>query len=173
MARSNVVTAPAVRSMTSDDLSRVLELEESTFPQPWSPGVFRDELALDNRRYMVAEADDRLLGYAGLMLLGEDAHVTTIAAAPDARGLRLGTRLMLELAELAMASGARHLTLEVRMSNERARDLYRRFGFAPVGLRKNYYRNEDALVMWATDIDTPEYAARLAEIRASLGADDE
>ncbi|NNK90815.1 MAG: GNAT family N-acetyltransferase, partial [Acidimicrobiia bacterium] len=121
MARSNVVTAPAVRSMTSDDLSRVLELENSTFPQPWSPGVFRDELALDNRRYMVAEADDRLLGYAGLMLLGEDAHVTTIAAAPDARGLRLGTRLMLELAELAMASGARHLTLEVRMSNERAR----------------------------------------------------
>lgn len=168
MARSGVVTAPVIREMTTGDLDQVLALEEATFPQPWSPGIFRDELALDNRRYLVAEADSRVVGFAGLMIIGEDAHVTTVAAAGDARGLRLGTRLVLRLAETALAAGARHLTLEVRMSNERARALYQRFGFAPVGLRKNYYAGEDALVMWAIDIDTPEYTQRLDEIRRSL-----
>ncbi|MBT8211593.1 MAG: ribosomal protein S18-alanine N-acetyltransferase [Acidimicrobiia bacterium] len=173
MARSSVVTTPVIRSMTSADLTRVLELESAIFPQPWSPGVFRDELALDNRRYLVASVDENILGYAGLMLLGEDAHVTTVAASPDAGGMRLGTRLVLELVEMAMEAGTRHLTLEVRFSNERARELYRRFGFAPVGLRKNYYRTEDALVMWATDIDVPEYADRIADIRRSLESSDE
>ncbi len=76
---------------------------------------------------------------------------------------------MLELADAALAANAAHLTLEVRVSNLAARRLYERFGFEPVGVRKNYYRTEDALVMWATDIDTPEYRDRLDAIREELG----
>ena len=75
---------------------------------------------------------------------------------------------MLSLVDAAAIAGARHLTLEVRVSNEGARHLYQRFGFAPVGVRKDYYRDEDALVMWATDIDTDDYKGRIEAIRASL-----
>jgi ribosomal-protein-alanine N-acetyltransferase len=76
---------------------------------------------------------------------------------------------MLALVERALAAGAKHLTLEVRITNSVAQGLYDRFGFDPVGRRKNYYKDEDALVMWATDIDTPEYAERLTAIRETLG----
>ena len=129
-----------------------------------------DKLALDNREYIVATEGDAVVGYAGLLLIEDDAHVTTVAVNPEVRRRRLGTRLMLELVDLALERGAKHLTLEVRMSNASAQALYQRFGFAPVGLRKNYYRDEDALVMWAIDIDTDEYAERIVQIRRSLEA---
>jgi ribosomal-protein-alanine N-acetyltransferase len=80
---------------------------------------------------------------------------------------------MMALVDAALEADARHLTLEVRMSNQAAQRLYQRFGFAPVGLRKNYYRDEDALVMWAIDIDTDDYRDRLAAIRPDLQEDDE
>ncbi len=157
-----------IREMTVADIPIVAALERVVYPQPWSMRVFYDELALDSRTYIVAELGDRIVAYAGLLIVAEDAHVTTVAVDPEARQLRVGTHLMLHLVDRALASGARHLTLEVRVSNEAARQMYERFGFSPVGLRKNYYRDEDALVMWAIDIDTDDYAARLSAIRASL-----
>lgn len=160
---------PTIRRMRKRDLAAVVSLEEAIYPQPWSPGVFAEELSLLNRHYVVVEDEGRIIGYGGLLLVAEDAHVTTIAIDPGARRKRMGTRLMLALVDAAGVAGARHLTLEVRVSNAGARSLYQRFGFAPVGVRKDYYRDEDALVMWATDIDTDEYAARIAAIRASLG----
>ncbi len=163
-------TVPTIRRMRTRDLNAVLRLEQAIYPQPWSPGVFREELSLLNRHYVVIEDEGQLVGYGGLLLVAEDAHVTTIAIDPDSRRRRFGTRLMLALVEAAWAAGARHLTLEVRVSNEGARRLYQRFGFAPVGVRKDYYRDEDALVMWATDIDTDEYRDRVEAIRESVGA---
>ena len=88
--------------------------------------------------------------------------------APEARNRGIATRLFLDLAEGALDDGAEHLTLEVRMSNLDARRLYSGFGFAPVGIRKDYYVDEDALIMWATDIDADEYQARIATIREGL-----
>jgi len=161
--------ATVIRPMTRRDIPAVATLEQAVYPQPWSVRVFFDELAQPNRAYFVAvDAEDLILGYGGLLLVEEDAHITTLAVVPEARRDRLGTRLMLALVEGALESGARHLTLEVRMSNAAARRLYERFGFAPVGLRKDYYRDEDALVMWAIDIDAEEYALRLDAIRRSL-----
>ena len=96
------------------------------------------------------------------------SSVTTVAVAERTRQQGIGTRLMLELVEAGLARGARNLTLEVRINNQAARDLYQRFGFAPVGLRKNYYRTEDALVMWVIDVDQPEYRERLDRIREAL-----
>jgi ribosomal-protein-alanine N-acetyltransferase len=154
--------------MKKRDIPRVTQLEQSIYPQPWSPAVFTEELSLLNRHYLVVEDAGNVVGYGGLLLVAEDAHVTTIAVEPAARRRRIGTRLMLSLVDAALVAGARHLTLEVRISNEGARRLYQRFGFAPVGVRKDYYRDEDALVMWATDIDTEDYTARVEAIRTSL-----
>ncbi len=166
MAGPKVMTA--IRTMTPADLDAVVPMEREIYPQPWSEKVFREELTRDDRRYFVAEDEATIVGYGGLMLVEEDAHITTVAVLPGVRSRGVGTRLMLELVEAALAAEARHLTLEVRVSNQSARELYRRFGFAPVGLRKNYYSDEDALIMWAIDIDEPEYRERLAGIRREL-----
>ncbi|MCJ7725952.1 MAG: ribosomal protein S18-alanine N-acetyltransferase, partial [Acidimicrobiia bacterium] len=138
------------------------------FPHPWTEGILRDELAAARRTYLVAEEDGEIVGYGGLMIVMEDAHITNLAVAPAARGRGVATRLFLDLAEGALDDGTEHLTLEVRMSNLAARRLYSRFGFAPVGIRKDYYVDEDALIMWVTDACGSEYRGRLAEIREAL-----
>ncbi len=157
-----------IRAMARRDIPAVAALESVIYPTPWSPRVFFDELAMENRSYLVIEGADGIVGYGGLLMVEEDAHITTLAVAPEMRGKRLGVQLMLALVDEALAHAARHLTLEVRVSNTSAQGLYERFGFNPVGRRKDYYPDEDALVMWATDIDTPEYADRIAGIRNSL-----
>ncbi len=163
------MTEFTIRVMARSDIPAVAALEAGVYSTPWSPRVFFDELAMDNRRYIVVEGPDGIVGYGGLLMIEDDAHITTIAVAPEMRGKRLGVRLMLALVDEAVVNQARHLTLEVRVSNTSAQGLYERFGFQPVGRRKNYYVDEDALVMWATDIDTSDYADRLEQIRESLG----
>lgn len=158
----------SIRAMARLDIPAVAALESEIYATPWSPRVFFDELAMENRSYLVVEGDAGILGYGGLLIVEEDAHITTLAIAPEMRGKRLGVKLMLALVDEALIHGARHLTLEVRVSNTPAQGLYERFGFDPVGRRKGYYVDEDALVMWATDVDTPEYGDRIAVIRDSL-----
>jgi ribosomal-protein-alanine N-acetyltransferase len=166
-------TAIDFRSMTLADIPVVVELERATYPQPWSEGVFTDELSRTDRTYILAEVDGAMVGFGGLMFVEQDAHVTTLAVNADARKRGLGTRLMLELINAGLARGAQNLTLEVRASNDGARRLYNRFGMVAVGVRKHYYRDDDAVIMWATDIDQPEYLGRLEEIRTSLGSNHE
>lgn len=168
MAGSSIVSALAIRDMSASDIPNVVALEREVYPQPWSEGVFRDELSLLNRSYLVIEDDGRLVAYGGMLTVERDAHITTVAVDPSARRNRLGTRLMLALVDEALAAGAEHLTLEVRASNDAARRLYERFGFATVGVRKNYYLTEDALVMWAIDIRSDDYGQRIAGIRDGL-----
>ncbi len=161
----------AIRDMLRTDIPAVAELEAEIYSQPWPPRVFFDELATDTRVYIVAVNEaNTVVAYGGVLLIEDDAHITTIAVAPESRGQRVGTRVMIALVDRAVDAGARHLTLEVRVSNDSAQKLYERFDFKPVGRRKNYYRDEDALVMWATDIDTPEYSERLEHIRTGLEA---
>jgi ribosomal-protein-alanine N-acetyltransferase len=161
----------SIREMRRSDIPTVTALERVIYPQPWSARLFFDELGRDDRSYLVIESPERdVLGYGGLLLIEQDAHITSLTVAPAQRGRRLGTRLLLALIERALERGAQHLTLEVRVSNTSAQGLYDRFGFAPVGKRKDYYIDEDALVMWAIDIDTDAYAERIAGIRESLEA---
>jgi len=169
VAGSLGMSLAAIRSMELHDIPAVATLEQVIYDNPWSVRVFYDELALDNRHYIVAEDDAGIVGYGGLLVVESDAHITTLAVDGSARRHHLGTRLMLALVEAAAGRGVKHITLEVRMSNEGAQRLYERFGFHPVGLRKNYYRDEDALVMWANDIDGVEYQARLMHVRSLLG----
>ena len=158
----------AIRPMTVDDVPAAAAIERATYPQPWSEGVFREELAAPGRTYLAASSDGRLLGYGGLLVVGSEAHITTVVVDAGHRGGGIGTRLMLALVEAARRQGATSLTLEVRISNAAAQLLYRRFGMAPVGVRKRYYGDEDALIMWVHDIDSDEYGERLEEIRSSL-----
>lgn len=161
----------SIRAMTRPDIPAVAALETTIYATPWSPQVFSDELAMESRRYMVVEGDAGIVGYGGLLMVEEDAHITTLAVSPEMRGRKLGVKLMLALVDEALVHGARHLTLEVRVSNRAAQSLYERFGFDAVGRRKDYYIDEDALVMWATDVDTPQYRERIAMIRDSLKDD--
>ena len=152
-------------------LRNVLRTEEQVYPKPWSMALFLSELALrEQRTYLVAKVDGQLVGYGGVMYVLPDAHVTTIAVDPKAQRQAVGTRLLLALTRAAIAKGATALTLEVRVSNVAAQELYRRFGFAPAGVRKGYYSDtgEDAIVMWAHDIDAPSYSGRLDAIAADV-----
>jgi ribosomal-protein-alanine N-acetyltransferase len=118
------------------------------------------------RLYRAAWEGNEMAGYIGFMIVDEEAHVTTIATAPSFQRKGVARTLLIDGIHTLLPMGVKHLSLEVAASNEPAQTLYRRFGFAPVGIRKNYYpiTGEDALVMWAHDIDTPEYAARLEEL---------
>ncbi len=162
-----VVIAP----MRNKDLRRVLRIEESVFPQPWSHRLFVEELAQrKTRAYRAAWVGTAIVGFAGQMFLDDESHVNNIAVDPAWQGKGLGVAILVDLVRVALARGTRHLTLEVRVGNDPALALYRRFGLAPVGVRRNYYpeTGEDALVMWARDIDSPVYAERLTDIEASL-----
>ena len=160
----NRVSEIVIRPLTSDDLPAVVALEQANRANPWSEGIFRDELASENRVYLTA-ADDGVVGFGGVMVVGNEAHVTNILVAPEARNRKVGLRLMLGLIDAAIEIGACHLTLEVRSGNQAARALYARLGLAPVGVRKGYYADDDALVMWAHDIDGETYSERLAGLR--------
>ncbi len=153
---------------TVDRLDEVVAIERQVYPTPWSEQIFRDEMAAPRRTYLVALGEGKVVGYAGMMLVAEEAHITTVVTLPRRRRERLATRLMLRLASQAVEEGAHSLTLEVRSSNKAAQALYRRFGMAPVGVRKNYYVSEDALIMWVHDLNGPEYGERLDAIAASL-----
>ena len=142
----------------------VLRIEEQVYPRPWSHSLFVSELALrSTRAYIVAKVGRDIVGYAGLMMSLTDGHVTTIAVDPRWHRHHIGTRLLLALAREAIARHATALTLEARLSNKRAQEMYRRFGFVPVGVRKGYYvdTGEDALVMWAYEVDTAAYSRLL------------
>ena len=152
-------------------LRSVLRIESRVYPVPWSMSLFLSELALrSTRAYYVAFVGRQLVGYAGLMMTLDDGHVTTIAVDPVWHRHKIGSRLLLALAREALRRGATSLTLEVRLGNKAAQNLYRRFGFRPVGVRKNYSAEtkEDALVMWAEDVAGPEYARLLNLIESGI-----
>ncbi len=152
-------------------LRGVLRIEGQVYPRPWSPGLFAGELTLtDSRVYVVARIGAAVAGYGGLMAVADDGHITTIAVDPAWQRHGLGSRLLLQLVDSALARGVEQLTLEVRASNRPAQELYRRFGFAPAGVRRGYYADngEDALVMWAHDVRTDAYSERLAAIREGV-----
>jgi [ribosomal protein S18]-alanine N-acetyltransferase len=154
------VVTTSIRRLTLDDLEAVVAMEAANQPSPWSEGVFRDELAAENRVYLAAD-EDGVVGFGGVMLVGDEAHVTNLLVDPEWRRRGIGLELMRALIDEAVAEGARHITLEVRSENDPARRLYARLGLAPVGMRKGYYGDDDALILWAHDIDGAEYRGRL------------
>lgn len=153
-------------------LRSVMRIESQVYPRPWSLALFVSELSLRSvRAYYVAKVGGVVVGYAGLMLTGDEAHVTNIAVDPVWHRRKVATRLLLALAYEARRREASGLTLEVRVGNLGAQALYRQFGMVPVGIRRNYYAetNEDAILMTASPIDTEDYARRLVAIEQGVG----
>jgi ribosomal-protein-alanine N-acetyltransferase len=140
-----------IRPMELTDVDAVVEVEKASFATPWSRMAFVAEVGdNDLACYLVAEADGQIVGYAGMWLILDEAHITNVALLPGYRGHGLGSRLMETLFEVAKLAGARRMTLEVRPSNLAAQRLYGKLGFEVRGVRPGYYTDskEDALIMW-------------------------
>ena len=165
--------APIVLSqMRRRHVRDVLGIERSVYPRPWSAALFFSELAQrTSRHYLVAYSGKTLVGYGGLMCHLDEGHITTLAVDPATQHRKIGTRILLALAEEARRRPVRSLALEVRVANWPAQRLYSWFGFRPVGVRKNYYAEtgEDALVMWIDDVNSGEMNERLSRIRRAVG----
>lgn len=161
--------ALTIAPMRRRHLPEVLAIEAASYPRPWSSRLFEEELERRGRAYLVARRGERVVGYAGVLMIADDGHIATVAVDPAERRTGVGRSLLLVLVERALELGADQLTLEVRVSNLAAQELYRSFGFAPAGARKGYYgdNGEDALVMWAHDVGEPAYRRRLQELEAS------
>jgi ribosomal-protein-alanine N-acetyltransferase len=160
-----------IREMEQVDLASVMELERRIFPTPWSIDVFKHEIRRRTRSiYLVAELDDRILGYLGAGMMGQEVHIANIAVEPEWRRQGIGTALLLECIGRGSDRGARWLTLEVRETNAGARDFYRLFGFNELGLRIGYYvdTGEPALVMATGDICSDDYREMLNRLQAKL-----
>jgi ribosomal-protein-alanine N-acetyltransferase len=160
-----------ITRMRRRHLRRVLSIEGRVYPRPWSASLFLSELAQrSTRSYIVARNEGEVVGYAGMMFTGLEAHVTNIAVDPVLHGRKVGSRMLLTLLTEAVARGAEILSLEVRVSNDAARAMYEKFGFSITSVRKGYYieTNEDAYVMVADDVRSTAYRLRLQGIRSEL-----
>ncbi len=158
-----------IRPMRNSDIDAVHAIETAVFPSPWSRAMFMEESARENDRvWIVAEAGNELLGYAGIMLVGEDAHIMNLAVRRDARGRGLGSALLSAVIDGAVCRGAVHVTLEVRESNVAAIGLYESAGLHDVGMRPGYYSGggENAVIMWSDDMNAPGMQARRGQLAA-------
>ncbi|GGB41262.1 ribosomal-protein-alanine N-acetyltransferase [Virgibacillus dakarensis] len=140
-----------IRKMEEHDVDQVAEVEKASFTAPWPRDIFQQEI-VENQfaHYFVLQVDEKIVGYAGLWVVVDDAQITNIAIMPDYRGNKLGEKLFHYVMVQAVRLGGRRLSLEVRTSNIIAQHMYRKFGLVPGGIRKNYYvdNQEDAIVMW-------------------------
>ncbi|MDR6227535.1 ribosomal protein S18-alanine N-acetyltransferase [Desmospora profundinema] len=140
------------RAMTVADIPDVIRVEQASFTTPWTRQAFYNELAYNQfAHYIVVVKDEQVVGYSGMWLIINEAHITNIAIHPDYRGQGYGEQTMNHMMKLAEQQGADSMTLEVRVSNHIAQRLYRKKGFESTGLRPRYYTDnqEDAIIMWA------------------------
>lgn len=145
----------SIEQMTVDDLDRVLEIEVLSYPTPWSRRAFQSELSENSyAHYYVAKHEGQIVGYFGMWVILDEAHITNIAVHPDYRRHRIGRRMLEFSFDRAKEFGATRMTLEVRVSNIPAQTLYRKLGFVERGIRKGYYTdtNEDAIIMWKDNL---------------------
>ena len=139
-----------IRPMTKDDVDAVYIVEENCFVDPWSKESIRKELKNNLAKYLVAQLDNKIVGYVGVWFVVDEGHITNVAVHSDYRGKKIGDKLVKEMVELCKENNIIAMTLEVRASNIVAQNLYRKYGFKMGGIRKEYYSDnkEDAIIMW-------------------------
>lgn len=145
------------REMTLGDIEQVYQIECSCFSQPWSVESLIGELVRnDVAHYVVAEDDGRIVGYAGIWVMFDEAHMTNIAVIPEYRRMGVATNIILTMMRYAAGKGAERMTLEVREFNFKAQKLYAKLDFKKVGVRRRYYSDtgENAFILWNDDIKT-------------------
>lgn len=138
------------RRMQTDDVERIAELEAVCFRTPWSYNSLLGELTNEVAHYIVAFDENKIVGYAGMWVMFDEAHMTNIAVDPDYRCRGIGRAMILNLMGRALKLGAERMTLEVRETNHNAQRLYSSLGFAYAGTRKHYYTDtgENAFILW-------------------------
>jgi [ribosomal protein S18]-alanine N-acetyltransferase len=160
MKRDDALVLPCAQrsfdDMRDQHLDTVMAIERAAYGAPWTRGNFVDSLHAGCMAWCLFDAHSRMLGYLVAMQGAGEVHLLNLTVAPEAQG-RGHARYMLDrLVAAGVSTGAAQVWLEVRASNQRARELYRRFGFAEVGLRKGYYpatpgngqsAREDAIAM--------------------------
>lgn len=165
------------RELRQVETSRYLVARASTAPPPPHQPQSRrsslwEALLAPFARPVIVTPKAPLIGYAGVWVTLDEGHITTIAVHPNQRGRSVGELLLNSLIDHGLELGAANLTLEVRVSNLAAQQLYLKYGFQPVGTRKRYYTDngEDALIMWTDTISSPVYQTRLRELRQQMFA---
>ena len=154
VSRTKQIGDLEIGPLAAGDLDELMQIERSSFQAPWSPEMFKQDLEFPIARCLAARVQGAeakpLAGYIICWFVADEVHVTNIAVRKDLRNRRIATRLVEEALCLARKDQMRFCTLEVRRSNEAARELYRRLGFEARGVRSKYYsdNNEDALIMW-------------------------
>lgn len=151
----HAMSAIGFRPMIWDDIDAVVALEKASFSLPWTRTAFESELTTNSlAHYIIMEEDGHLVGYAGMWVILDEAHVMNVAILPSRRAQGLGKLLMQKLIETAVNLGALTMTLEVRRSNHAARRLYEWIGFVERGVRPGYYTDngEDALLLWLEEL---------------------
>ena len=170
-----------VRPMCQEDIAQVTEIDHEAFPTIWPPANYERELKTPLAHYIVAQdaayspsteelpATDKqdVIGFAGLWMMADEAHITNIAVRQSHRGRGIGEFLLISMINLALELNARIITLEVRASNISAQSLYYKYGFSLVQVRQGYYTNnkENALVMTSEDITSAAFQKRLNQLK--------
>ena len=138
-----------IRPMTIEDCAQVAAIETMSFSMPWSLHAFTETIDNPNYRFLVAEEQGEILGYCGFVYVFDEAEIPNVCVSAEARRHGIGRALMEALVALAKELEIARLYLEVRQSNEAARNLYRKMEFEEIGIRKNFYElpKEDAVLM--------------------------
>lgn len=165
-----IVDPVFIEPMGHADVDAVSSIERRSYAVPWHENAYHTELSNRSAAYFVARLDGKVVGYAGMWVIMDEAHITTVAVDLPYRGRKIGERLLQALMEEATYRGADRATLEVRENNIVAQNLYRKYGFRDAAIRKSYYTDnrENALVMWADHMRDPEYKQKLRELRSQL-----
>ncbi|MGD9115641.1 MAG: ribosomal protein S18-alanine N-acetyltransferase [Dehalococcoidia bacterium] len=155
--------------MSQSDIPRVSEIDREAFPTLWPPANYERELKNGLAHYIVAceDGSEEVIGFAGIWLLVDEAHITNIAVRQSHRRRGIGEALLVGIIELAIELGAHLVTLEVRASNTDAQKLYAKYGFVTVGRRRGYYTDnrEDAVLMTVEDVNTAPVRERLEQLK--------
>ena len=138
-----------IRKMVIEDIPSVILADEKSFGEAWNDGMFIDEIKKDYADYFVAEENDEIIGYGGIWSIYETAELMRIAVVPEFRGRGIAKEIMKAILECASSRGCERMMLEVRQSNVSAQELYKKFGFCQISIRKGYYDGEDAVIMEA------------------------
>ena len=136
-----------ISEMTNSDLESIKEILETEFDNLWSYNILKQEIESDVSKIYILHLADEIVGFAALSIVLDEAEITNIVIKKKYRGQKLSLLLMKILIDTATKSNCKKLHLEVNATNEIAKNLYKKFGFKQVGLRKKYYKDQDAILM--------------------------
>jgi len=167
---TSVPATISIEPMTRHDLVAVYEIDCRCTPTPWLLSAFAVELSNRIATYFVARLGGQVVGFAGMQTTMDRVHLTNLGVDPAFRRRKIGERLLIALLEESIYRRATHVILEVRESNRAAQGLYKKYGFVATALRKGYYTDtgENAVVMWANDLQGAEFQNQLRQLREGL-----